>query len=106
MEFVQNDTPVLTFMLRERAEDGTRTPVDLTGRTVDFRVVRLDTGTYTDAGWNPAVVVDAAGGLIQCPIPTGAWSQPGEYVLHIRVSSATESFRIITEEIRVLPEPA
>ncbi len=108
MKFVQHDQPTLGYTLFTRTPDGRRVPLDLTGYTVEFRVVRKDApDTYTHAAWEAAVVENAAGGTIVCPLPPGSLAEPGEYVLFLRLTDGSgRFFRLITESFEVVSEPA
>ncbi|MCF6192392.1 MAG: phage baseplate upper protein [Candidatus Hydrothermae bacterium] len=108
MKFVQHDQPTLGFTLFTRTPDGRRVPLDLTGYTVEFRVVRKNApDTYTHPSYEAAVVEDASGGAILCPLPPGSLAEPGEYALIIRLTDGSgRSFRLYTEPFEVVPEPA
>lgn len=100
---ITDERTALSVTLQQPNESGVDTAIDLTGLTVEFKMVNsagVDVIAQTETGVS---VVDAAAGEVDYSFPTAGMATAGLYYGYFIVtsSSKTDHFPVTAKELRI-----
>jgi len=109
--FYTGDThPGVRFVLRTVDENGKESALDLTGYTVEARIIqRGDGASDTPKGttWITCTVEDAVNGVVSFPISDATLlDTAGVYYVLFRLTTGSYTYRLRSEDFYVAEAPA
>ena len=98
--------PVWVITLQQRADDGTVTPLVLTGATVTVKFA-LTTATAWTQGANPVTITDAANGVVsyQVAVTDPIYLAAGQYIREFVATFAGGVAKTDSKPLLVNPSP-